>query len=256
MKLFKKFSLAVTLLITVCFCGSIISACNPDNGGSSSTALTKEQYSKAFNAVVAAIEQPASAAATSVKYSFTDSELVSTDTYPSAYLIYRSASVVVRFYNNLLANDTYTIKSSTEDCQINDTIEGASYTARLKMAYDSETSTISAYYYVETPYQDTLYVDYLVYDIVYNFETDTLENFTLCSIMGIQTTLSANNAMYFIYSDNQCKMLSATAQCYTTFSTALLAEMNSYKAAQWATELADYSTEYMTAMSQSGVYSN
>ena len=152
----------------------------------------------------------------------------------------------VRFLKNVCENEEFTLTENYVDCDIVDMYDAA-YLTRFKMSYDDKTNIITSDVYCE---DGNSYVYYLVFEINYNFDTDTLNSFILHGYMGSET-VTVLGVNYFVFENNALKTYDTQAQSFADFAAQEIQAMETISAAEWASERADYSDEYNSAAPQS-----
>ena len=235
-----SFVLALCLIIPTTFA---LSAC-----GNPPTNLTKTQYAQAFEGVTTNFNnyintQPAGALALPT---VNETELVQLDRQSQMARMTTACVQFVGFLKNLCDNETFEITPDYQQIQvIDDTYPShiENFKIKIKMSYNTETSLITSEVFVE----DDSYVSYLVFDILFDFETETLEYFTISGYMG-SGPISNSNVNYFMFQNNTLKMLPQTSTSFTTFATAVIQELNTLNSIEWNDNLPDYSEEYLSAM--------
>ena len=116
------------------------------------------------------------------------------------------------------------------------------------MNYNEETKIITSNVYVEQDAgENRVYICYLVFEIDYNFETETLNGFTLHGFMGYESNISAAGVNYFRFENNSLKRLNPSAQSFADFATQTLGNLSVISASEWAENRPDYSDEYNSA---------
>ncbi len=158
--------------------------------------------------------------------------------------MFRAAVAIVYFLRNILNNANYTIKTDFDDCFIEDTNQDT-YDVRFKMSYDKTTSTIKAPF---VALQDNGTLTYFDFEIVYNFENETLTQFTLSGYAGPKASVTNDGVECFRFKNNSLSRLSHTATVFNQFATEKIAEMNSILEPAKEANPENYSTEYNQAM--------
>ena len=102
------------------------------------------------------------------------------------------------------------------------------YKLRIKMAYDSNTSVITSEVYCE----DGSYKTYLIFEILFDFDSDTLDYFTIKGAMG-GSPLNTSNVNYFKFKNNTFKMLPQTSEIFNTYAESILTTCNEISSNEW-----------------------
>lgn len=235
-KLFS-FVLAICLIVP---CAFMFTGC-----GGNPAELTKADYIKAFNSVTDTYNQyltNAQPASTQIS----DSDFIDANNNSQAQNMAKASLAMVYFLNNIYSNDTYTLKTAPEDCFVNDGHE--IFDIRMSTEYNSNTSTIIAKLYAD--YRDSATLQYFVFEINYDFNTETLNNFSILGFSGTDTNKTTNNVRYYKFANNTLKVLDNTAESFEPFAQSILNEMDTLSAPEKAQNPAEYSTEYLLAMSE------
>jgi hypothetical protein len=229
----------------------VLSACgqNPPDNGNSGT-LTKVEYAEAFAGVQTAygsyINANTEPAAVPMSSSISDDDLITIDRENQMTRMTTACVQFVGFLENLCENETFEIKTDFQEMAVVDTSvpdHVGNYKLRIKMAYDSNTSVITSEVYCE----DGNYKTYLIFEILFNFDSDTLDYFTITGAMG-GSPLTTSNVNYFKFKNNTFKMLPQNSEIFNTYAESILTTCNEISANEWGLNLPDYSEEYVSAM--------
>ncbi len=249
-KKFLSFILAICMIIPCMFA---LSACGenppPADGGNSGT-LTKAEYAEAFAGVQTAygsyMNAGAEPTAMLMSTSISDDDLLTIDRENQMTRMATACVQFVGFLENLCENETFEIKTDFQEMAVVDTsVPGyvGNYKLRIKMAYDSNTSVITSEVYCE----DGSYKTYLIFEILFDFDSDTLDYFTITGAMG-GSPLTTSNVNYFKLKNNTFKMLPQTSEIFNTYAESILTTCNEISSNEWGSNLPDYSEEYVNAM--------
>jgi len=152
----------------------------------------------------------------------------------------------VVFLENLCENETFEITTGFQEMSVVDTSVPnfvANYKLRIQMSYDANTSVITSEVYCE----DGNYKTYLIFEILFNFDNDTLDYFTITGAMG-GSPLTTSNVNYFKFKNNTFKMLPQNSEIFNTYAESILTTCNEISSNEWGSNLPDYSEEYVNAM--------
>lgn len=240
-------------MLATCFvasCASMVSACGNNPSSDDAKTLTKAEYAQAYAGVKSMYGDYINAetqdkSISSMSTSISDDDLVTVDRENQMERMATACVQYVGFLENLCKNDTFEIAADYRELSVVDTSASGyvgNYKLRLKMAYDAETSLITSEVYCD----DGSYKMYLVFEILFNFDTSTLDYFTVTGAMG--ATLTANSVNYFKFKDNTLKMLPKGTETFNTYAQGIVATCDALVAAEWGGNLPDYSQEYVSAM--------
>lgn len=235
--------LGITLSLVLIFtCALGLTACGKPQG----KILTKSDYAQAFTCVDSSYNQfLAGTAAASAMNAVADTDLVDVANDGQQARMCGALMWYVRFLKNVCENAQFTLTDSYVDCDIVDTY-GEAYLTRFKMSYDEETNIITSDVYCE---DDRSYVYYLVFEIDYNFDTETLNSFVLHGYMGPETA-TAVGVNYFLFENVALRTYNTQAQSFAAFAAQEIQNMQTISAVDWASERVDYSDEYNSAAPQ------
>ncbi|MBQ8761730.1 MAG: hypothetical protein IJZ26_00205, partial [Clostridia bacterium] len=117
---------------------------------------------------------------------------------------------------------------------------------RMTMSYNTTTSIINAGTYVD--YRDSTTLQYFLFEINYDFNTKTLNSFSILGLSGTDTEKTSAGVRYYTFENNTLKVLDNTAESFEPFAQEILAEMEILSTPERETNPADYSAEYIAAM--------
>ena len=246
-KKFLSFVLAICLIIPCMF---VLSACSKNPPPKDPQTLTKVEYAEAFAGVKTAynsyINGTVQPSAVLMSTSISDNDLITIDRESQKTRMATACVQFVGFLENLCENETFKITTGFQEMLVEDTsVPGyvGNYKLRIKMSYDANTSVITSEVYCE----DGEYKTYLIFEILFNFEIDTLDYFTITGAMG-GNLLSASNVNYFKFKNNTFKMLPQNSEVFNTYAESILTTCNEISSNEWGSNLPDYSEEYVNAM--------
>lgn len=234
----KVFAASVCVALCSAFC---FSACTDPNEGKT---LTKEDYAKALSTVSASFEGMLEKddAAKSLAYtSIAAGDLVEVEENSQEFNISVTCIAVVYFFENLCNSEEYTIKKTAEDCALNDAAHDFVGKARILLDYDMEKKALIAEMYA-VPDGASGFSTYFSFEICYDFDTETLSSYTLAG--------NIDTARYFEHDGTAFKILPLTAPSYDAFKTEIASMQAQFSAAEWATDLPDYTEEYVAGLSK------
>jgi hypothetical protein len=213
--------------------------------GCSDSSLSKQNYSDAFSAVTSAINSLSedNAQVNALSRNISSEDLV--DVESSTKNIVVAYGNFVKFFNNLCNSEKYVLSSNAEDCTMTDTQEDEIYQARMKIVGDEKASKLVATLSVISTHEEEEMQVYLNIEISFDFTEKVLNGFTMDLANDASGSLSA---VYFQYENSQLKMLSQTASCYDEYQLQIKSEVESFTSGERATNVKDYTTEYMNAM--------
>ena len=243
----------LSLLLAICMiipCVFALTACSETPPPADSQNLTKVEYAQAFagvqNAYSDYVNTETQRASVSLKSaSFDDNDLITLDRENQMMRMATACVQFVGFLENLCENPTYELTTDFQEMSVVDTsVSGyvGNYKLRVKMDYNAETKLIISEVYCD----DGSYKTYLVFEIMFDFETETLDYFTITGAMG--ATLNASCVNYFKFQDNTFKMLPQTSERFTAYAESILSTCDVLIATVWGANLPDYSEEYVNAM--------
>lgn len=249
----RKFLSIILALFLIIPCAVFFSACGGQGDSGSSEEpkiLTKSEYSQAFTGVKTAYgaymsENTQALSNKLLSASFSDEDLITLDRQSQMSRMATACVQFVGFLNNLCNNDTFEIKEDFQEMAIVDTTNDPfveNYKLRIKMGYNADTSIITSEVYCE----DGEYITYLIFEILYDFDTSALDYFTITGAMGAQLTASSVN--YFKFKDNTLKMLPQDSDAFSVYAQSILTDCNEVSSIEWGVDLPDYSNEYVNAM--------
>ena len=246
-KKFLSFILAICLIIP---CAFMMTACGKNPPPEDPQTLTKVEYAEAFAGVKTAyssyINGGVQPTAMLMSTSISDDDLITIDRENQKTRMATACVQFVGFLENLCENETFEIKTDFQEMAVVDTSVPdyvGNYKLRIKMAYDSNTSVITSEVYCE----DGSYKTYLIFEILFNFDSDTLDYFTITGAMG-GSPLTTSNVNYFKFKNNTFKMLPQTSEIFNTYAESILTTCNEISSNEWGSNLPDYSEEYVNAM--------
>ena len=246
-KKFLSFILAMCLIVS---CAFVMTACGKNPPPEDSQTLTKAEYAEAFAGVQSAygsyVNSGVQPTAMPMNVSISDDDLITIDRESQMTRMATACVQFVGFLENLCENETFEIKTDFQEMAVVDTSVPnyvCNYKLRIKMAYDTKTSVITSEVYCEDGANKT----YLIFEILFNFDSDTLDYFTITGVMG-GSPLTTSNVNYFKFKNNTFKMLPQTSEIFNTYAESILTTYNEISSNEWGSNLPDYSEEYVNAM--------
>ncbi len=243
----KKILNCLLILCLIVPCLFTLTACGQNPGPKT---LTKADYIEVFESVTSTYKgyltgtQPSTVSLASDIIS--DDDFVDANNNTQAKNMAKASMAMLYFMRNICENEDFTLTSDAFDSVVDDSTY--TYDIRLKMSYNDSTSTIKAEVYAD--YRDNSYINYFVFDINYDFDTDTLNNFSILGFSGTDTTPTTNGVRYYKFANNNLKVLSNEASSFETFAEGVLDNMDAFSSNEWSTNAPDYSTEYLSAMTE------
>lgn len=249
-KKFLSFIMAICMIIP---CMLALSACGknpPAAGNGNSGTLTKVEYAEAFAGVQTVygsyINASSEPTAVLMSSSISDDDLLTIDREHQKTRMATACIQFAGFLENLCENETFEITTGFQEMLVVDTSvpnSVANYKLRIKMSYDANTSVITSEVYCE----DGNYKTYLIFEILFNFDSDTLDYFTITGAMG-GSPLTTSSVNYFKFKNNTFKMLPQNSVIFNTYAESILSTCNEISSNEWGLNLPDYSEEYVNAM--------
>ena len=255
----KVIYFAIVLLLTFSFAFSFF-ACdtntntNGTGSGEVSVSLTKNDYKKVFKSVSDSYDEYYDSLSTPKLtvslMSIQERDFIDTGIY-SQLSVVDSCIWLIRFSKNLCDNPSFVLTSDPQQCIIHDSsaIEhhiDCDYYLKFTMSFDSQTNTVFVRQYCEQS-GSTTFVYGLTFEIVYDFTTDTLGEFSIIGVMGAKDNLKEDDVQYYKFKNGTLKYLDHRAESFSSFSENAINDAISFAPVVWETELADYSTEYLSA---------
>ncbi len=237
----KLLSLFLCLMLALGMAVGMVGCAN--DGGDDG--LTKEEYAQAFAGVKSAYNNYLNAGSSPMSVSVSEDDLIELDRESQMTRMATACVQFVGFLENLCENENFEIKEDFQEMLVVDTSVPnyvGNYNLRIKMAYDTETKIIKSEVYCD----DGSYKTYLIFDILFDYETETLNYFTITGAMG--ATFDTNSVNYFKLQDNTFKMLPQGTEVFNNYAQEILATCDTLVATEWGTNLPDYSQEYVDAM--------
>ncbi len=264
----KKFLSFIFAFIMMIPCSIIITACgntNPPADG-----LTKLDYIEALNSVSTSYSNyTASASALSVwnkfaneseinllsnansilavtmSYNLNDEDFEEANNNSHANGMFRASVAMIDFLKNVLNREDYVLKDGLDDCIVEDTVNSDTFDMRFGFSYDEVSSIIKVPVAV---FEDNGRLSYYDFEIVYNFETDTLSEFTISGFSGYKDNITSDGVRYYKFKDNTLYSLPTTSNKFADFAEAKIEELNNFVNAEWETNPENYTQEYMDAL--------
>ena len=244
--------LAMLLSLTLAL-GCAIGLVGCANGGGDDgdgDGMTRAEYAQAFAGVQTAYGAYLNAGAepagnTPMSVVINDSDFITLDRENQMVRMATACVQFVGFLENLCENQSFEISTDYQEMLVVDTSVPnyiGNYKIRIKMAYDSQTELIKSEVYCDDGGAKT----YLIFEILFDFETQTLDYFTITGAMGVE--LNTNSVNYFKFQNNTFKMLPQGTETFNAYAQEILAVCDTLTATEWGTNLPDYSQEYVDAM--------
>lgn len=233
----------LNLILAICLivpCAFVLSACNKKP-----EMLTKADYAQAFKSVQTAYDEYLNCETQSTGLSVNEEDLITIDRENQMTRMATACVQFVNFLENLCNNETFEITTDFQEMGIVDTsVPGytGNYKLRIKMAYNSDTSVITSEVYCDAGDYKT----YLIFEILFDFESETLDYFSISGAMG--NSLTINSVNYFKLKNNTFKMLPQDAEVFEEYAESILETCNTLVETEWGNNLPDYSEEYVNAM--------
>lgn len=233
----------LNLILSICLivpCAFALSACNKN-----SEMLTKADYAQAFEGVQTAYCEYVNGEPQATGLSVSEEDLITIDRENQMTRMATACVQFVGFLENLCNNETFEVTDNFQEMEVVDTsVPGytGNYKLRIKMAYNADTSVITSEVYCD----DGSYKTYLIFEILFDFESETLDYFTITGAMG--ATLTTNSVNYFKFKNNIFKMLPQETEVFEGYAESILETCNALAETEWGTNLPDYSEEYVNAM--------
>lgn len=243
----KKFTSLLLGMVTVAAFSFAFTACDK-KGNDENASLSKRDYVQVLNCVATNCKAYIASAngTTNMSLTVSDSEFVECNNDSQAKGMFRASVSIVYFIRNILNREDYVLKTGYDDCFIEATFDH-SYDLRFKIGYDEESSTIYAPLAVLQDNGTLVYYDFV---IVYDFESETLTQFTLSGYSGSSTEISSDGVEYFRFKNNSLSKLPHDSSAFEDFATAKIAEMNAILKPEREKNPEDYSDEYNRAMQE------
>lgn len=233
----KKVLCFILSMCLILPCGFFLSACGD------SPALTRADYIEVFESVTTTYNNYLSGA-TTTNAVITDDDFIDANNNAQAKNMAKASLAMVYFMKNICENDEFALKEGEDDCFVDDGTY--IYDIRFVLSYDADTSTITTK--VCADYRDSSSLQYFVFDIVYDFETDTLGEFSILGFSGSDENKVTTSVRYYKFSNNTLKVLSNEADGFETFAQSVITDMETLLTPERETMPEDYSTEYLSAM--------
>lgn len=243
-KKFLTFLLAICLIIP---CGIMLTACGKDDDK-----LTKEQYLAMFNSVstacanyIASAEPEAQVLA--VSYNISDNDYKEVDNKEAMVDMIKSNLTLIYLTENVVSRDDYSLDIDVHEFSVN--VPQYHGKVRMKIEYNKSTNITTAIIY--SVYGQN--IEYFVFDIDYNYQTEKLNSFTITGCTGTDMSIYFDTAK-IKYNDNKVYMLDENVEYYDEFKTDVKNDMLAFKTFTTATaNLLDYSVEYADACAKAGI---
>ena len=233
----------LSFILSICLilpCVFMLSAC--DN---TPPALTKADYIEAFESVTTTYNNYLSGAqATSTSEVITDDDFIDVNNNAQAKNMAKASLAMVYFMRNICEKDEFTLKDGADDCLVDDGTY--IYDIRFTLSYNASTSTITTE--ICADYRENSTLQYFVFDIVYNFDTDTLGEFSILGFSGSDENKVTSNVRYYKFANNTLKVLSNAAEGFDTFAQGVINDMETLLTQEREASPENYSLEYLSAM--------
>lgn len=231
-------------LIAICLsviCAFGLIACDKGDGGDN---LSKAQYATAFGSATGTCKNYMATAQPSVAsaYAVEESDLLP---YAETGAIYATIWFM-DFLKNVCETDSFTLTDGYTECDIaglNSNGGTENYKIRFDMQYNKSTNTIDSTVYCQDFTNGNIM--FLDFEVVYDFNDNSLTSFVMQGSMGYSTT--QQSAMYLTYTGGELKSLDYNTQAYLTVSVAMLSEIETHYAITFGENLPDYSEQYNSA---------
>ena len=212
--------------------------------------LTKSDYLEVFNSVISTVDNYGTTPQT-FRTSLNDEDFTAIEDQSQGKRVLQGNTAMLYFLRNLCNTDGFEIKDDYMDMIVNDNSSNPNklqvFKIRLKMSY-KDNSIINAITYVEDHTKETVSLYFLEFEFDYNFDTKTLNGFSVLGVMGNKNSLTKNDVNYLKYYNNTLKVVNPTAPNFNSFANDVLNETVQHGQNPFADNLTDYSTQYITAM--------
>lgn len=247
----KFFKLVLTMFVAV-LCVFGIAGCG------TSASLTKQDYAKVFDSIISTVNnlgtQPQA-----LRAEVAEGDFVTVDNPTQAKNMLRGNIAMVYFLKNLCNTNSFVVKDELQECIVIDNVSASftqTFKIRLNMSYNKDTQTVKSTVYCEDHTDENVYAYFLEFEIMYNFNSDTLSGFNILGYMGSKQNLEKESVNYYKFAGNTLKMLNHSATVFDSFAGNILQEVETIGSPAFADNLTDYSTQYIQGMMEaSGVVS-
>ncbi len=249
----KKFICLFLALCVILPCALFIGCKDSDNG------LTKTEYVEAIDSVTTnynAYVAQSTVAKVKPFVVFEESDYINIDHDEYSKQILKSTLALILFMKNILITDGYELSNNLDDCVAS--FKYYNFDIRFRLSYDSETGTIHipilAEYSENTQDGPLPMINYFVFEINYDFITQTLNQFTAKILFAPKANQTASDIEYYRYKDNSVCMLNPSSPKQLQFAEEHFASLAEFMSTPKESKIEDYSEQYNNAMevSQAG----
>lgn len=220
----------------------VVTGCKKDDGD---IKLTKADYIEAFNSVTSTYSSYFSGVeASALSASISDEDFVPANNDSQAKNMAKASLAMIYFVKGIFNNESYTIKNGADDCFVDDGSD--IYDIKFSVGYDSKKSLITVD--VVSDYRDSASLQYFVFEINYNFDSEKLNSFTILGFSGSDTNKIPASVRYYKFENNSLSQLSQQAEGFIPFAEGVIADMEALLATEEEANPEDYSAEYIAAM--------
>ena len=239
--------LAFSSMFAVVGCGKDDDNDNNDSNGSEDVVeITKKDYIEAFDSVTTTYNAYLSETQTSgLSAEISADDFVDANNDYAAKNMGMASVAMIYFIKGIFNREEYIIKDGADDCFVND-VNGDIYDIRFKTKYESKKSLITVD--IVADYRDSISLQYFVFGINYDFDSDKLNNFTILGFSGTDNSKTTSNVRYYKFENNNLKGLSHEAESFIPFAEGVLDVMETLITPVKESNPEDYSAEYIAAM--------